>query len=52
VPPKTIHSIETDDPIGVETYWHSRFSAKRGEGEWFELSPEDIKAFKRWKRIV
>ena len=52
VPPKTIHHIETDDPIGVEAYWHKRFVEKRGEGEWFNLSPEDVKSFKRWKRIV
>ena len=52
IPPKTIHSIETDDPVAVEAYWHKRFSDKRGEGEWFDLSPEDITAFKRWKRII
>ncbi len=51
VPPTTIHSIETDDPVGVEAYWHKRFDEKRGEGEWFDLSAEDIAAFKRWKRI-
>jgi len=46
-----IHYIKTDDPPGVESYWHARFAEQRKEGEWFALSMEDVRAFKRWKRI-
>jgi hypothetical protein len=46
---KIAHKIQTDDPNGVEGYWHNRFSNKRKQGEWFELSPSDIAAFRRRK---
>lgn len=42
-----VHQISTDDPIGIERYWHQRFDHLRTNGEWFALGAAEVAIFRR-----
>lgn len=52
--PNQIHYLKTDDPVGIEKYWLERFkkAGRHTNGEWFELSREDVATFKRRGRFI
>lgn len=42
-----VHVVKAKDMNQLERYWHQRFKNKRENGEWFVLSAEDIREFKK-----
>lgn len=50
--PILVHKIRTNDIDYCEKHWHRRFVSQRANGEWFNLSTEDVAEFIRCKRMV
>lgn len=47
-----VHTMETDDAVGIERYWHDRFGHRRVNGEWFALTATDLAAFRSRRKFM
>ncbi|MBI2074368.1 MAG: GIY-YIG nuclease family protein [Candidatus Levybacteria bacterium] len=45
---KPVHCIKTHYPRIIEKYLHEKLKDKNTNGEWFKLTPTDIKEIKSW----
>ena len=49
-PTSLVHSIETNDPSGIDSCWHHRFESKQvRDTEFFTVDASEVAAFKRRK---
>jgi hypothetical protein len=44
-----VHAIRTDDIDHAERHWHKRFDSRRLNGEWFELTTNDVQEFRQYE---
>ena len=47
-----LHMIRTNGMARLESYLHRRFATKRGDGEWFQLTPQDVADLRKTTRVV
>jgi hypothetical protein len=52
IQPTVIHIIPTDAMERLEKQLHKRFAAKRINGEWFDLSEDDVKYIKNNRSYI
>ena len=48
---EVVHVIQAAHPSQAESHWHRRFAARRLNGEWFELSEDEVNEFKSVSRM-
>lgn len=46
-----MHEISTSNIDTLERHWHKYFKDKRANGEWFQLTDEDVREFMSYNRV-